>query len=438
LPRFVTAEFDAYLECRILVHGFMRLTCDTCARHALVAFSCKRRGFCPSCGTRRMHEAAAYLVDQIITRVPMRQWVLSFHILLRSLFAVHPELLAPVLAVIQRSITTHLIGQTTQSRNEASTGAVTLIQRFGSAANRNIHLHGLWLDGVYQTAGAGAPMFRETPPPITVQQQALLDKIINRIMKLLTKSGHLIEEEGVVYLANTDPDNVLAPLQAASATWRTAQGPRAGRKVLSLQRGHSLPFAHTTQSLCVTAHEFSLHAGVRCEAHDRQGLEQLCRYITRPAISNERLSINRAGQAVLKLKTAWRDGISHIVLKPMEFMRRLAVLVPGPRLHLTGFHGVLAPNAKLRSKVVPKREPMNGQADEHPCAHSAPVRMSWARMLKRVFDIDIERCACGGKLKFVVMIEQAEVIEKILTHLGLVAQSPPIAPALRVELFEAA
>ena len=147
---------------------------------------------------------------------------------------------------------------------------------------------------------------------------------------------------------------------------------------------------------------FSLHAGVRCAAHDRQGLEQLCRYITRPAISNERLSINGKGQVVIQLKTPWKDGASHIVLEPLEFMQRLAALVPRPRLHLTRFHGVLAPNAKLRAKVVP--EPAREQAQaEDTCTHSAPVRMSWARMLKRVFDIDMERCACGGKLKFVAI-----------------------------------
>ena len=153
LPRFVTGEFHAYLKCGILAHGYMRLRCDTCACETLVAFSCKLRGFCPSCGTQRMNESAAYLVDDIIPHVPVRQWVLSFPIPLRSLFAVHPELLTPVLAVIQRIITTHLIRQAGIARNAAVSGAVTLIQRFGSAANLNIHLHGLWLDGVYQTAG---------------------------------------------------------------------------------------------------------------------------------------------------------------------------------------------------------------------------------------------------------------------------------------------
>ena len=98
------------------------------------------------------------------------------------------------------------------------------------------------------------------------------------------------------------------------------------------------------QTLCADSIGFSLHAAVRCGADDRQKLEQLCRYITRPALANERVQTNAAGQVVLKLKTAWRDGTTHLVMSPLEFMQRLAALVPRPRLHLIRFHGVLAPN----------------------------------------------------------------------------------------------
>ena len=73
LPEFVKDEFEAYLECGILAHGFLRVRCAGCAHEKLVAFSCKRRGFCPSCGARRMAESAAHLVDQVIPRVPVRQ-----------------------------------------------------------------------------------------------------------------------------------------------------------------------------------------------------------------------------------------------------------------------------------------------------------------------------------------------------------------------------
>ena len=159
LPDFVQDEFDAFLECGILAHGFLRLRCAQCAHEKLVAFSCKRRGFCPSCGARRMAGTAAHLVDYVIPRVPVRQWVLSFPIPLRILFAAHPDLLSPVLQCIHRVVATFLLKQAGLKRGQAHTGAVTLIQRFGSAANLNIHLHCLVLDGLssQQRGRAGIP-----------------------------------------------------------------------------------------------------------------------------------------------------------------------------------------------------------------------------------------------------------------------------------------
>ena len=175
---------------------------------------------------------------------------------------------------------------------------------------------------------------------------------------------------------------------------------------------------------------------VRVESHDRKRLEQLCRYITRPALSDERVQLNAAGQVELKLKTPWRDGTTHLVMSPLEFMQRLAALVPRPRLHLIRFHGVLAPNAKLRPLVVPQGPPAQAQAAteaavaaecEVQTIEARPHRISWARLLKRVFDIDMQRCpSCGGgELKIIAAILERPVIEKILTHLGLDPQPPP-------------
>jgi hypothetical protein len=181
LPQFVKDEFDAFLECGILAHGFLRLRCAGCGHEKLVAFSCKRRGICPSCGARRMAESAAYLVDQVIPRVPVRQWVLSFPIPLRILFAAHPELLTPVLRTIHRVIARFLLKQAGLKRATADTGAVTLIQRFGSAANLNIHLHCLVLDGVYRRS-EGEPVFQQARAPTRDELQDLLDKIIARLL----------------------------------------------------------------------------------------------------------------------------------------------------------------------------------------------------------------------------------------------------------------
>ena len=100
---------------------------------------------------------------------------------------------------------------------------------------------------------------------------------------------------------------------------------------------------------------------------------------SRPAIANERLKRNRAGQVVLQLKSAFKDGTTNIVMSPLEFMQRLAALVPRPRLHLIRFHGVLAPNAKLRREIVPSPPE---QATAPACDHAPPARLSWARLLK--------------------------------------------------------
>jgi hypothetical protein len=139
-------------------------------------------------------------------------------------------------------------------------------------------------------------------------------------MRLLTRQGYLIEEQGMTYLAEADTDRALAPLQAASCTYRIALGPRAGQKVLSLQ---SLPSQArpSSQELRVKAHGFSLHAAVRWRADQRKELEHLCRYITRPAIANERLKRNRANRVVLQLKSPYKDGTTHVVMSPMEFIQ---------------------------------------------------------------------------------------------------------------------
>ncbi|MCC7100947.1 MAG: transposase [Rubrivivax sp.] len=454
LPRFIKDEFDAFLECGILAHGFLWLRCGECGHDKLLANSRKRRGLCPSCGARRMSQTAARLVGHVIPHVPVRQWVLSLPIPLRVLLAAQPELVTPVLQVVQRVITRHLLDDAELRAEEGHSGAVTLIQRLGSAANLNIHLHCLVLDGVYRCDADGAPSFIEAGAPTDEELHALLQTAITRLMKMLTRQGVLVEElvedMDQTYLAEPDADSeeahTLRPLQAAAITYRIAFGPRAGQKVLTL-RGAMPREDWVRQALCADTDGFSLHAAVRVQAHDRKRLEQLCRYITRPALSDERVQLNAAGQVELKLKTPWRDGTTHLVMSPLEFMQRLAALVPAlvprPRLHLIRFHGVLAPNAKLRSLVVPKGPPVQ----EEPAAEAAsaaecevqnvqarPHHISWARLLKRVFDIDMQRCPnCGGgELKIIAAIVERPVIEKILTHLGLDPQPPPRGRAREV------
>ena len=169
LPEHVRREFQAYLKCGRLEHGFLRVRCDKCQFERLVAFSCKRRGFCPNCGAHRMAETAALLSDEVFPDVPLRQWVISLTqstrcahgadppFPLRYLFAAHPQAMGKVLSIVYRAISTHMIHKAGYQIKDGATGAVTLIQRFGSALNLNIHFHLLCLDGTY--------MYRDNQPP---------------------------------------------------------------------------------------------------------------------------------------------------------------------------------------------------------------------------------------------------------------------------------
>ena len=248
----------------------------------------------------------------------------------------------------------------------------------------------------------------------------------------------MAEEKSSTYLADNDGESdearVLRSLQATACIYLIAFYPHAGQRVLTLQGAIPMEMDFM-QTLCADINGFSLHADVRCGVDDRQVLEQLCCYITRPALTNECAQTNAAGQVVLKLKTPWRDGSTHLVLSPLEFMQRLAALVQRPRLHLIRFLGVLAYNDKLCALVVPPEPEPEVQestlsACEPNCAYHRPVRLSWAKLLKRVLNLDLEHCPnYSGELKIIAAILEQPVIERILTHLGLQARAPPRAPA---------
>lgn len=119
LPGYVEREFEDYLRCGRLEHDFLRVRCERCRVDRLVAFSCKRRGFCPSRGAQRMAESAALLVDEVFPEQPVRQWVLSVPHPLRYLFASRPEVMSRVLGIVYRCIATHLIHKAGCSRKSA-------------------------------------------------------------------------------------------------------------------------------------------------------------------------------------------------------------------------------------------------------------------------------------------------------------------------------
>ena len=440
LPTFVEREFDEFLRCGRLEYGFLRVVCGDCKHEKLVAFSCKRRGFCPSCGARRMAESAALLVDDVLRGYPIRQWVLSLPIPLRLLLARYPSELSKVMGIIHRAISTHIVSRAGFTNKQAKTGAVTIIQRFGSALNLNIHFHMLFLEGAISENAWGGTTFTRIKAPSHGDMVELVHIISHRIARYLEKVGLVQRDMENSYLnLPVDDEDSLLHLQGASVSYRIAMGPQQGQKVFTLQ---TLPAsAEGEYGQLANASGFSLHAGVFANADEPEKLERLCRYISRPAVSEQRLSITRQGQIRYELKTPYRDGTTHVFFNPIDFIGKLAALIPPPRINLTRFYGVFAPNSNMRAQVTVSQRGKNSpklvrkkdsQSDKPYHARC----MTWAQRLKRVFNIDITECEKCQKhnVTIIACVIDTVIIQKILAHLDKtnpVSTQATLLPSLR-------
>jgi hypothetical protein len=235
---------------------------------------------------------------------------------------------------------------------------------------------------------------------------------------------------------STDGASLLAACYGASVQGMIAFGPKRGRRVARIGRFEATGFPSDRRERCVESHGFSLHADVRVPSRARERLEKLCRYVLRPPIAQDRLSLTEDGRVAYEFRRAWSDGTRAVVFEPLTFLEKLAALVPPPRVNLVGYHGVLAPNASMRREIVPAaggRTPRKVRPQENcaPRIESGPPeegrRYSWAELLRRTFKIDILRCpACGGRRIGIAVITQREVIRKILVSMGLPTEPPAV------------
>ncbi|MCP4239275.1 MAG: hypothetical protein GY772_01825, partial [bacterium] len=198
-----------------------------------------------------------------------------------------------------------------------------------------------------------------------------------------------------------DPDDALPLLQAASVEGRSAvEGGRRARRV-QVHRGR----AYKLPRRCATSEGYSLHGGVAVGGLDAGGRERLCRYVARPALARTRLEQTPAGLVRLTFKRAWSDGTAGLTFTPLEFVERLAALVPPPRAHLIHYHGVLAGRSAWRREVVPNPSPCAEPvrpALSIPRSHRSTTSryIPWAELLWGVFAVDGWRCPhCSGPMR---------------------------------------
>jgi hypothetical protein len=231
------------------------------------------------------------------------------------------------------------------------------------------------------------------------------------------------------------PRHAERALASASVHSRAATGEDHGRPLPGLFAPESTdrPTRAPEPPLVATGAGFSLHAGVAVSADRRGRLESLCRYVARPPLATDRLSIDERGRILYALRHPYR-GKTHAVFTPRTLLERLCAMIPFPRRHLLTYHGVLAPASSWRNEVVP--DPPRGT--RHEDAASSPAangvadgrdrdrRYRWAELMKRAFELDVLVCECGAEREVIACITDRAVARRILRHLGL-SDEPPVS-----------
>ena len=286
----------------------------------------------------------------------------------------------------------------------------------------NVHFHSLVPDGVFIEEGVGPARFEPLDAPSDQEVAAILARIVRRAAKVLERFAEDFELD--------EATDALASIQAMEVE-RRLRNPE--------------PFEQARRSAFLEG--YSLHAGVRVHGNDRQGREQLCRYILRPPLALHRLSRSTDGGLVYRMKRP-RRGSPWLTLTPAELLAKLATLIPPPRVHGLRYHGVFAPHSRMRRRVVPEvaaepgPAPAPSASPPSPPAASSPspledapapsplrtYRVPWAELLKKVFAIDVLACPeCSGRLQMIAFIADQGTARRILEHLELDATGPPVA-----------
>jgi hypothetical protein len=356
-----------------------------------------------------MAEVAAHLTDRVFPWLPVRQWVLSVPKRLRPYLHSDPKIASGVLRVFLRAIRSSLRATSPgapASVAECQIGAVSFLHRFGSSLNAHFHYHVVVLDGVFSETDEGGVEFHEASKLEPRHWQELQRTVQKRVLRYFRRH-----------------DLVDASTTADMLTWQGTGG-------------------------------FSIDASVHIEGHDRHGLERLVRYCARPPFALHRLHAMGGNEAlrlpdarlVYRLSGPTPDGRTVLILSPMELLQRLARLVPPPRVHRHRYHGVLAPNARLRAQVIALREGVS--VDDPPVAdgeiqssktpdatEAAPssgrsARIRWAQLLARIYEVLPLLCpSCGGQMRILAFLTDPPVVRSILVHLDLPHRPPPVAPA---------
>jgi hypothetical protein len=284
-----------YLDCGIFERGFARIRCPDCATEFLLAFSCKGRGLCPSCGAKRAAEFAAFLQDEVVADVGHAQWVFTVPKLLRPYFMHHRELLGPLCTAAWQTVR-ELMAVAAGEEEGLHPGMVAMSQTFGDQLNPHPHVHALVTRGGWTGSG-------EWVPVPYVSSSAAEQLFRHKVIRLLQRAGLLDED----------------------------------RTRLLLSWHHS---------------GFSVHNAVTVPAGDGRALEALARYCLRNPVSLTRLRWEPGSETATYLPQTGHDGEKAETLEALDFVARLLAHVPDPKRHLVHYYGAYSNVVRGKLKAL--------------------------------------------------------------------------------------
>jgi hypothetical protein len=421
IPKHARKELEAYLECGLLCCGFSRLRCSVCGESQLLAFSCKGRGFCPSCLGRRMSATAANLVEHVLPeQCGLRQWVLTFPFAWRAALARDGALLGSLTRIFEETVGGFYAQRAWQEGHfGAKTGSVTVLQRASSDLRLNPHVHAVFLDGAWHKQ-KDELVFEGLGHLKTSEVGDVLEHTSRRIEKHLRRRGVLRgEPDDEVY---GDPETSLT----ASAV--SGQAPPAGPQwAVRLSPPERKALAYD-KPLCASKDGFTLHAATRAGALDTSGREALLRYVLRPPIAQDKIEHRKDGMVRILLKRPYADGTVAVDMDPLSLLCRLAAVVPPPRHHTVRYAGVLGAASEWRPRIVPRAEEASQDKVAGKKKRGSRYR-TWAQLLARTFGVDALSCpVCQGRMRLVAVIKNPASIARYLAGIGEPTELPARSP----------
>jgi len=367
LRRVVRRAVEGYLDCGRYLGGFARLRCASCRSEHLVAFSCQTRNFCPSCQAKRAALFAEFLSQVVLLPVPHRHVVFTVPKALRALFERERRLLG----ILARSAFDATRGWMRQALgiDRALPGMVSSIQTFGSFGNWHPHIHALVSTGLVERGGGFHPL------------------------------GHF-------------------DAKAVEARFR--------RLVLGrLKHAERLSASFHETLLSWTHSGFSVHAGEPVSSEQPEALERLARYVTRAPVGLAKVFPQPDGRVKLLTPPDPKTGRAGRLFDAIDPVHAITTQIPDPRQHMVRYQGAYANRVRklYRAEVGEKdgagenKEGAQATHEDDELACVQQRRRSWARLLRRIYEVDPMVCPrCGDELKIVAVITDPVVVDRILAH----------------------